>query len=192
MTLPISDDALTELVRRVVRRSLGQGPPSGLRPTPRGRVVAIGADHRGLELKESLKQDLSASGFEVTDVGVHAAQAADYPDIAEAVAGLVAEGRAWRGIVINGAGIGSCIAANKVPGVRAALCYNRQTAVNSREHNDANVLSLGAGLIDPGLAIEITRVWLETPFAGGRHAQRVEKIEALERRRALASPRVDR
>jgi ribose 5-phosphate isomerase B len=106
----------------------------------------------------------------------------DYPDFAFAVATLVSQGTAWRGIILDGAGIGSCMVANKVPGVRAALCYDTSTAVNSREHNDANVLTLGAGLIGPELARQIVAVWLDTAFAGGRHARRVDKIMEIEGR----------
>jgi ribose 5-phosphate isomerase B len=106
----------------------------------------------------------------------------DYPDFAEAVANALVRGEAWRGVVIDSAGIGSSIAANKVPGVRAALCYDRVTARNSREHNDANVLSLGARMVSVEQAREILAVWLETPFAGGRHQRRVDKIRAIEAR----------
>jgi ribose 5-phosphate isomerase B len=146
------------------------------------QAVAIGADHGGFPLKESLKQYLRELGHEVIDCGTSGPEAVDYPDFALAVAELVAQGRAWRGILIDGAGIGSCMAANKVPGVRAALCYDQSTAVNSREHNDANVLTLGAGLIGGNLAKQIVKTWLETPFGGGRHARRVEKIMEIERR----------
>jgi ribose 5-phosphate isomerase B len=103
----------------------------------------------------------------------------DYPDIAFSVAQLVAEGKAWRGVIIDGAGIGSCMAADKVPGIRAAMCYDYATAVNSREHNNANVLTLGAGLIGINLAKQILNTWLETEFGGGRHARRVDKITAI-------------
>ncbi len=146
------------------------------------RVVALGADHGGYGLKEQLKKAVAAAGYAVADCGTHSAEAVDYPDFAYAVARLVANGQAWRGIVVDGAGIGSCMAANKVPGVRAAMCYDQATAINSREHNDANVLTLGAGLIGPNLAQQITLVWLETEFGGGRHARRVDKIEAIEKR----------
>jgi len=108
----------------------------------------------------------------------------DYPDFAEAVARAVARGDAWLGIVLDSAGIGSSIAANKVPGARAALCYDRATARNSREHNDANVLTLGAKLIAPEAAREIVALWLATPFAGGRHQRRVDKIRSIEERSA--------
>jgi ribose 5-phosphate isomerase B len=146
------------------------------------RVVAIGADHGGYELKEQLKAHLRAWGYVVLDKGTDSAAAVDYPDFAEAVARAVAAGDAWRGVVLDSAGIGSSIAANKVPGARAALCYDRATARNSREHNDANVLSLGAKLISAEAAREILAIWLATPFAGGRHARRVEKIAAIEQR----------
>ncbi len=146
------------------------------------RTVAIGADHGGYGLKETLKGYLGELGYEVVDCGTDSTQSVDYPDYAFAVAQLVAQGRAWRGIVVDGAGIGSCMAANKVPGVRAAMCYDQATASNSREHNDANVLTLGAGLIGPNLARQILKTWLETPFGGGRHARRVDKIVEIEGR----------
>jgi len=146
------------------------------------QTVAVGADHGGYELKEMLKSYLGELGYAVLDCGTDSAAAVDYPDFAFAVARLVAQARAWRGIVIDGAGIGSCMAANKVPGVRAAMCYDQATAVNSREHNDANVLTLGAGLIGPNLARQIVKTWLETPHGGGRHARRVTKIVDIERR----------
>jgi len=146
------------------------------------RVVAIAADHGGYELKEQLKGYLRDWGYTVLDLGTDSTAAVDYPDFAEAVANALARGEAWRGIVIDSAGIGSSIAANKVPGVRAALCYDKATARNSREHNDANVLSLGARMVSPEVAREILAVWLETPFAGGRHQRRVDKIRAIEAR----------
>lgn len=146
------------------------------------RTVAIGADHGGYDLKERLKARLQELGYDVIDCGTEGAESVDYPDFALAVAQLVAQGRAWRGILVDGAGIGSCMAANKVPGVRAALCYDAATAVNSRAHNDANVLTLGAGMIGPELGRQIVETWLETPAGGGRHARRVEKIMEIERR----------
>lgn len=152
-------------------------------PAPLGRqTIAIGADHGGYELKEMLKGYLGELGYRVVDCGTDSTRSVDYPDFAFAVAQLVTQGRAWRGIVVDRAGIGSCMAANKVPGVRASLCYDQATAVNSREHNDANVLTLGAGLIGPNLARQIVKTWLETPFGGGRHARRVDKIMEIERR----------
>jgi ribose 5-phosphate isomerase B len=146
------------------------------------RVVALGADHGGYDLKEQLKEFLRAWGYTPLDLGASSREAVDYPDLAEAVSNAVVRGDAWRGVVIDSAGIGSSIAANKVPGARAALCYDRDTARNSREHNDANILSLGARLISAEAAREILAVWLETPFAGGRHQRRVDKIRAIEER----------
>jgi ribose 5-phosphate isomerase B len=144
--------------------------------------VAIGADHGGYPLKETLKAHLQSLGYEVVDCGTNSTDAVDYPDFAYAVAQLVASGQCANGIVVDGAGIGSCMAANKVPGVRAALCYDHATAVNSREHNHANVLTLGAGLIGAALAKQIAQTWLSTPYGSGRHAARVEKIKAIEKR----------
>jgi ribose 5-phosphate isomerase B len=152
-------------------------------PGPAGpKTVAVGADHGGYELKEMLKGYLKELGYAVVDCGTDSGAAVDYPDFAFAVAQSVAQGRAWRGIIVDGAGIGSCMAANKVPGVRAAMCYDQATAVNSREHNHANVLTLGAGLIGPSLARQIAKTWLETEAGGGRHARRVDKIMDIERR----------
>src|SRR5689334_6050063 len=131
-------------------------------------AVAIGADHGGFELKEQLKAHLRDWGYKVLDLGTDSTAAVDYPDFAEAVANAVVRGDASFGVVIDSAGIGSSIAANKVAGARAALCYDRATARNSREHNDANILSLGARLIPAEVAREIVAAWLETPFAGGR------------------------
>jgi ribose 5-phosphate isomerase B len=143
------------------------------------QVIAFGADHGGFELKEKLKDVVTDAGYQVYDCGTHSKDSVDYPDYAFAVARLVSEGQVWRGIIVDGAGIGSCMAANKVPGVRAALCYDQATAHNSREHNNANILTLGAGLIGPNLAGQIVRTWLVTKFGGGRHARRVDKIDAI-------------
>jgi ribose 5-phosphate isomerase B len=148
---------------------------------PPEKTVAIGADHGGFRLKEALKPLLEGMGLFVRDVGVYEEKAADYPDIAHKVARLVAEGSAARGVIIDGAGIGSCMAANKVPGIRAALCYDKASARNGREHNDSNVLTLGARLLTQTQAEEVLRCWLETPFAGGRHQARVDKIMQIER-----------
>jgi ribose 5-phosphate isomerase B len=150
-------------------------------PVTDHRKIAIGADHGGYELKEQLKKMLTAD-YQVIDCGTHSQESVDYPDFAYAVARLVADGRATWGIIIDGAGIGSCMAANKVPGVRAAMCYDQATAVNSREHNNANVLTLGAGLIGPNLAQQIVSTWLATEFGGGRHARRVNKIDEIGKR----------
>ena len=175
LVTPLARQAAIE--RKVTLRDGVRGQPSG-----DGRSVAIGADHGGFELKENLKGSLAEWGFEVLDCGTQDDSSVDYPDFAFAVAQMVANGRAWRGVMLDGAGIGSCMAANKVPGVRAAMCYDQATAVNSREHNDANLLTLGAGLIGPNLAKSILKTFLSTSFAGGRHAARVDKISNIERR----------
>ncbi|MBM3791340.1 MAG: deoxyribose-phosphate aldolase, partial [Acidobacteria bacterium] len=154
-------------------------PPHPRQPRDR-RVVAIGADHGGFELKAVLRAELTAGGYEMIDIGTHHKEAVDYPDFALQVAKLVGSGTAWRGIVIDGAGIGSCIVANKVPGVRAGLAYDHASAANSRAHSDTNVLALGAGLIGLNLARQIVHTWLSTDFEGGRHARRVDKITAVE------------
>jgi ribose 5-phosphate isomerase B len=149
---------------------------------PASHTVAIGADHGGFRLKEMLKPVIEGLGLQVRDIGVTEEKPADYPDIAVKVAELVAAGTAARGVIIDGAGIGSSIAANKVPGVRAALCYDKASARNSREHNDSNVLTLGARLLTETQAEEVLRTWLGTPFAGGRHQARVQKIIDIEQR----------
>jgi deoxyribose-phosphate aldolase len=159
-------------------------PTDQIDAAPPEKTVALGADHGGLRLKETLKPVLVSLGLKARDVGVYDEKPADYPDIAVKVAELVTAGEAVRGIVIDGAGIGSSIAANKVPGIRAALCYDRASAKNSREHNDSNVLTLGARLLTASQAEEVLRTWLATGFAGGRHAGRVEKIAWIERRYA--------
>lgn len=155
-------------------------------PSGDAKVVALGADHGGYQMKEQIKKMLASAepAYTIIDCGTHSTESVDYPDYAYAVARLVADGRAWRGIIVDGAGIGSCMAANKVPGVRAAMCYDQATAINSREHNNANVLTLGAGLIGPNLANQIVNTWLSTQFGGGRHARRVDKIDQLDQRYA--------
>ncbi|HLF88683.1 MAG TPA: ribose 5-phosphate isomerase B [Anaerolineales bacterium] len=208
MEIP-SDAELQAIIHRVVSRNLmgrGEQIPRGVTtpittpatplpepvsaPVPatsvtgspaRRQMVALGADHGGFPLKETLKKHLEEKGYTVVDCGTHSTDAVDYPDFARAVAVLVGEGKAWRGIMIDGAGIGSCMAANKIPGVRASMCYDHASANNAREHNDANVLTLGAGLLGTNLAKQIVDTWLTTPFAGGRHAKRVDKIIALDR-----------
>ena len=144
------------------------------------RTIAIGADHGGIALRDAIASRLRELGHTVTDHGTSGAAAVDYPDYAIAVARAVASGSAQLGIMVDGAGIGSCMAANKVAGVRAAMCYDVTTAENAREHNNANVLTLGGGLIGTRLAIAIVETFLETRFAGGRHAPRVAKIDALD------------
>lgn len=145
------------------------------------RIVALGADHGGFEMKELLKPIFEELRLTVRDLGTFEAKPVDYPDIARAVAEMVAAGTAARGVIIDGAGIGSAMVANKVPGVRAALCYDKASARNSREHNDSNVLTLGGRLLTPNLAADVLRLWLSTPFGGGRHAARVAKITAVEK-----------
>jgi ribose 5-phosphate isomerase B len=190
MTTPISNEEIHDIVQRIIAKTMDNQTQTGTTTSPaqelevpnnenENRVVAIGTDHGGVDLKEVLKKDLIEHGYEVIDVGTHTKDSVDYPDIALSVAQLVAQGKAWRGVVIDGAGIGSCMAANKVPGVRAAMCYDYATAVNSREHNNANVLTLGAGLIGINLAKQILNTWLTTEFGGGRHARRVDKITAI-------------
>jgi ribose 5-phosphate isomerase B len=142
--------------------------------------IAIGADHAGFLLKEHLKGTLQRLGHSVEDHGTTSEQSVDYPPICIAVAKDVVEGRAERGIVLGGSGQGEQIAANKVGGIRAALCNDLYTARLSREHNDANVLSIGGRIVAPGLADEIVALWLKTPFEGGRHQRRIDQISAQE------------
>ncbi len=144
--------------------------------------IAIGSDHAGFESKERAKSDLLALGVEVVDKGTHNLDSVDYPDFGAAVARAVASGEVERGVLICGSGIGVSIAANKIPGARAALCWNEETTRLAREHNDANVLCFGARFINPEQAARMVRVFLETEFAGDRHTRRVEKLSALDRR----------
>jgi len=183
LVTPLARQVAMDRRLRIVTDDVPSPRPQAV-PSPAAsrRAVALGADHGGFALKEALKPFLARLGYEVVDCGTQGTEAVDYPDFALAVAELVGQGRVERGILIDGAGIGSCMAANKVPGVRAALCYDQSSAVNSREHNDANVLTLGAGLIGASLAQQIVETWLETSFGGGRHARRVDKIMQIERR----------
>jgi ribose 5-phosphate isomerase B len=142
--------------------------------------IAIGADHGGFALKQELLAKLVEAGWAVDDCGTHGTEACDYPEFAHAVARRVGTGRADVGIVVDGAGIGSAMVANKIPGVRAAACYDLSTARNSREHNRANVLTLGAGLTGPALAWQIVQEWLATPWGGDRHLRRVALIREIE------------
>ena len=144
--------------------------------------VAIGSDHAGYRLKEHFVAILKDLGHEVEDLGTHSEETVDYPPFCFAVGSAVVEGRAERGIVLGGSGQGEQIAANKVKGVRAALCNDLYTARLSRQHNDANVLSMGGRIVAFDLADEILKLWLETPFQGGRHVQRLEQIADWERR----------
>ena len=165
------------------RRRWGSPPEGAERPAGgASSAIAVGADHGGFALKERIAAGLRERGVDVHDCGTDGTESVDYPDFAHAVARLVADGACSAGIVVDGAGIGSCIAANKIPGVRAATCWDVTSAKNSREHNHANVLSLGAGLLGERLALEIVDAWLATPFGGDRHARRVEKISEIERR----------
>ena len=196
-----TEGQVREVVRRIVEAtvpagwSTPAGPAAGASTAPARAAamtpdaataapatIAIGADHGGFALKEQLRRWLGEQGLTVHDCGTSSEAAVDYPDLALAVARLVADGTCEAGIVIDGAGIGSCMAANKVPGIRAALCYDLSSARNSREHNHANVLTLGARLIGPGLAQDIVSTWLATPWGPGRHAARVDKITQIERR----------
>jgi ribose 5-phosphate isomerase B len=165
------------------RRRWGSPPPGAGSGGADGPVeVAVAADHGGYALKERIAAELRERGIAVHDCGTHGTDAVDYPDFAHEAARLVADGAARWGIVVDGAGIGSCMAANKVPGVRAATCWDVTSARNSREHNHANVLVLGSGLLGERLALEIVDAWLGTPWGGDRHARRVEKIDEIERR----------
>lgn len=174
----------TAMMRRITLVDSDEPIPQPSPPadTSQARIVAIGADHGGFLMKEMLKSFLNDAGYSVLDMGTDSKDSVDYPDYAHPVAEAVSNSKAWRGIIIDGAGIGSAMVANKVPGVRAALCYDQATAVNSREHNDANVLTLGAGLIGESLAKQIVKIWLTIEFGGGRHARRVNKIMAVERK----------
>jgi ribose 5-phosphate isomerase B len=189
MSDKIDDAELHQIVQRVLSKVTGNSQPSQPVPNPPAqplvaggrKVIAIGADHGGFELKGILKTEISSLGFDITDAGTNSKDAVDYPDFAHAVAQLVSSGKAWRGIMIDGAGIGSCIVANKVPGVRAGMAYDLSSANNSREHNDTNVLTLGAGLIGVNLAKQIVKVWLTTDFGGERHQKRIDKIKSVEK-----------
>lgn len=143
--------------------------------------IAIGSDHKGVALKTTIKNMLVDMGAEVLDLGPQTEERVDYPDYGEAVARAVASGQAERGIAICASGVGMCITANKVPGVRAVLCQDLYTARMSRLHNDTNVLCLGALVVGEAVAQEIVRTWLAAEYEGGRHQQRLDKIAALER-----------
>lgn len=185
-----SQEEIRKAVERVVdgvltRTGQGFSSPPATAPaavSPGGpRRIAIGADHGGYPLKERIGFYLREQGFEVSDCGTNTPESVDYPDFAHAVARLVATGTCSEGIIVDGAGIGSAMVANKVPGVRAALCYDISSAQNSREHNHANVLTLGAGLIGNALALQIVEAWLATEWGPGRHARRVDMITDIEK-----------
>jgi ribose 5-phosphate isomerase B len=171
---PLAADIVNDLGIELVRRI----PRSGLKQK---KTVAIGADHGGYPMKEELKSFLEELGHRVHDFGTNSESAVDYPDFAHAVARAVSDGSVDVGIVIDGAGVGSAMTANKVPGVRAAACYSVEVARNSREHNDANVLTLGSKTITSDQMREIVRAWLGTEISEDRHRKRVAKIDAVER-----------
>jgi ribose 5-phosphate isomerase B len=171
---PLAADIVSEKQIEIVRRIPRRGSKAS-------RLIAVGADHGGFRMKEELKTFLRELGHQVHDFGTNSEDAVDYPDLAYAVARSVAEGTADLGIVIDGAGVGSAITANKVPGVRAAACYSVAVARNSREHNDANVLSLGSKTITSAEMREIVQAWLGTEMTEERHRKRVAKIQAIER-----------
>ena len=143
-------------------------------------MIALGSDHAGVQLKSEIGRFLRQRGLEIDDLGTHDESSCDYPDYAEKVGRAVVSGRAERGVLICGTGVGISISANKIPGVRAALCGDTFSARMSREHNDANVLCLGARVVGTGLALDIVATWLDAAFEGGRHQRRVDKIAALE------------
>jgi RpiB/LacA/LacB family sugar-phosphate isomerase len=183
-----SEDEVRSLVGRIVDGVIAPETPAGsdtqitlMHESGEGGGIAIGADHGGYPLKERIGFKLREAGWVVTDCGTDSQDAVDYPDFAHAVARKVADGECRWGIIVDGAGIGSAMVANKVPGVRAAMCYDISSARNSREHNHANILTLGAGLIGDGLAWQIVDAWLSTEWSGGRHARRVAKIDAIEK-----------
>jgi ribose 5-phosphate isomerase B len=183
------------LVRRILLDVLAEEGKADI-ASPRGqdasmagpRVIAIAADHGGYELKQQLIPWLQSLGYAPIDLGTHSHESVDYPDFAFSAASMVMQGKADAAIVIDGAGIGSAMAANKTPGVRASMCYDVATARNAREHNHANVLTLGASMIDLEQAKAIVKTWLKTPWGGGRHARRVAKITAIEQRFSKRNP----
>ena len=155
----------------------------GLAPVSEIRRIAIGSDHSGVTLKAALRDDLRRRGLAVDDIGTHGTEAVDYPDIAAIVARMVAHHEADAGIVIDGAGLGSTIAANKINGVRAAMCTDQTLARYAREHNGANVLALGASLVSEEAAKAIVQTWINTPMREARYVRRLAKISDLERTR---------
>jgi len=171
---PLAADIVNEKKIEIVRRATRRGSKAS-------KLIAIGADHGGFRMKEELKGVLAELGHRVQDFGAYSEDAVDYPDFAHAVARAVADGSSDLGIMIDGAGVGSAMAANKVPGVRAAACYSVEVARNSREHNDANVLTLGSKTINSKQMREIVTAWLSTEITEDRHRKRVAKIDAIQR-----------
>ncbi len=186
-----SADEVRALVRRIVDQTLDAGAAPAAAADGR-TLVAIAGDHGGWRMKDAIGKWLEENGYAVRDCGTHSDDAVDYPDLALAVAQLVADGSAKWGICVDGAGIGSAMAANKVPGVRAANCHDISSARNSREHNYANVLTLGSGFLGNALALQIVSTWLDTDWGAERHGRRVEKISAIERSYAGAPQGKDR
>jgi ribose 5-phosphate isomerase B len=171
---PLAADIVSQKKIEIVRRVPRRGSKSS-------RLIAVGSDHGGFKMKEELKAFLVELGHQVHDFGTNSEEPVDYPDLAYAVARSVSEGTSELGIVIDGAGVGSAMTANKVPGVRAAACYSVEVARNSREHNGANVLSLGSKTISSAEMREIVQGWLSTDITEERHLKRVGKINAIER-----------
>lgn len=171
---PLAADIVSERKIELVRRASRRGSKAS-------RLIAVGADHGGFQMKEELKALLGELGHRVHDFGTYSEEAVDYPDFAHAVARAVANASSDLGIVIDGAGVGSAMTANKVPGVRAAACYSVEVARNSREHNDANVLTLGSKTINSKQMREIVTAWLATEISEERHRKRVAKIDAIQR-----------
>lgn len=181
---------MTTPTRRIVEQAVAEAVAGAPRAATGGRRVALGSDHAGYRMKCALTAYLREElDWAVLDCGTHSEDSVDYPDIAVAVARSVAEGSASRGIMIDGAGVGSTMVCNRVRGVLAAPAFDLFTVRNSREHNDANVLVLGSNVIPVGEARRLIRVWLATPFAGGRHERRVQKIHALDEARDSRPPR---
>ena len=179
-TLRIDDHArLTPLAQDIVRERGIELERVKRRIAARRRRIALGADHGGFEMKEELKRVLADLGHEYQDFGCHSTDAVDYPDYAHIIARAVTKGVCDLGIMIDGAGIGSCMVANKVPGVRAAMCYDEASAKNSREHNGANVLTLGGKMIANETMKKIVQIWLSTDLTEDRHRRRVAKIDAV-------------
>lgn len=171
---PLAADIVNERKIEIVRRASRRGSKAS-------KLIAVGADHGGFQMKEELKVVLSDLGHRVQDFGTDSEAAVDYPDFAHAVARAVADGSSELGIIIDGAGVGSAMTANKVPGVRAAACYSVEVARNSREHNDANVLTLGSKTVTSAQMREIVTAWLTTEISEERHKKRVAKIDGLDR-----------
>ena len=171
---PLAADIVNERKIEIVRRASRRGSKAS-------KLIAVGADHGGFRMKEELKTLLAELGHRVQDFGAYSEDAVDYPDFAHAVARAVADGNSDLGIMIDGAGVGSAMTANKVPGVRAAACYSVDVARNSREHNDANVLTLGSKTINSKQMRDIVTAWLSTEISEDRHRKRVAKIDAIQR-----------